>query len=77
MNCAELISFLADFLEGHLPPETVATFEKHLERCTSCTAYLATYRETILMARRAARAPRPDVSDAPEELIAAILASKP
>ncbi|HET8798829.1 MAG TPA: zf-HC2 domain-containing protein [Thermoanaerobaculia bacterium] len=75
MKCEELISFLADYLDGLLPAETLASFEKHLEGCRSCRAYLATYRETILMARSATQSPRLDVSDAPEELIKAILAA--
>jgi anti-sigma factor RsiW len=75
MKCEELISFLAGYLDGLLPLETLATFEKHLEGCRSCRAYLATYRETILMARKAAQAPRLEISDAPEELVRAILAA--
>ncbi|MGN6182331.1 MAG: anti-sigma factor family protein [Thermoanaerobaculia bacterium] len=75
MKCEEFIAFLADYLDELLPRETIARFELHLAGCRSCTAYLATYRETILMARNAANAARLDVRDAPEELIAAILAS--
>lgn len=75
MKCEELISFLADYLDGLLAPEIAATFESHLEGCRSCRAYLATYRETIRMARNAVSAPELNVNEAPEELIAAILAS--
>ena len=78
LNCKELISFLADYLDGGLLPETLALFEKHLEGCRSCRAYLSSYRETILMVRRvSAPVVRPDLRDAPEELISAILAAAP
>ena len=53
MNCSELITtFLADYFDGTLPPDTLADFEHHLDVCESCVAYLRTYRETITMAAR-------------------------
>ncbi len=37
MNCSELITtFLADYFEGTLPPDTLADFEHHLDVCESC-----------------------------------------
>ena len=74
MNCREAIEFLADYIEGALAPRTHAEFERHLSVCASCTAYLASYRETIVIARLAARDAVLD--DAPEELIEAILRSR-
>ena len=76
MNCSELItSFLADYFDGTLPPDTLADFEHHLDVCESCVAYLRTYRATITMAVAAGTAPRVDVQDVPEELVKAILDS--
>lgn len=75
MTCQELLSFLGDYVDGLLPADAVVTFEIHLQGCRSCAAYLTSYRETIRMAHGATRAPRLDVSDAPEELVAAILAA--
>ncbi|MEO8380583.1 MAG: zf-HC2 domain-containing protein [Acidobacteriota bacterium] len=70
MNCSELITtFLADYLEGHLPPDTLADFEHHLDVCASCVAYLRSYRETITLAAGAGVVPE----DIPEELVAVIL----
>lgn len=71
MKCEEFITFLADYLDGELPPETVERFQRHLDVCRSCTAYLATYRETILMARGVGV----ELNDVPEGLVAAVLAS--
>ena len=74
MKCADLIStFLADYLEHRLAPETLADFEHHLDVCPSCVAYLRSYRETIAMSVAAGRAPRLGLQDVPEELVAAIL----
>jgi anti-sigma factor RsiW len=75
MNCQSFISFLADYLDQGLPPDVTAGFEQHLAVCASCTAYLATYRETIRMARASASASELALSEAPEELIAAVLAA--
>lgn len=74
MNCSELITtFLADYFDGTLPPDTLDDFEHHLDVCESCVAYLQSYRETITMAGAAGTAPRVDVQDVPEDLVKAIL----
>jgi anti-sigma factor RsiW len=76
MNCSELITtFLADYFDGTLPPDTLADFEHHLDVCDSCVAYLRSYRATITMAGAAGTAPRVDMQDVPEELVKAILNS--
>ena len=73
ITCRELISFMDDYVAGGLPPAKVVEFERHLKVCPSCVAYLASYRETIRLAR-AAVAP-PAVEDVPPELLTAILAT--
>jgi anti-sigma factor RsiW len=75
LPCSEIIEFLADFLEGLLPPATRDEFERHLAVCASCVAYLATYRETIKAARLCELRDDRLTSDAPDELIEAILRS--
>lgn len=77
MTCRDFITFLREYLEEDLAPAEKARFETHLELCPSCVAYLQTYRQTIDLAREAFRdseAPVPD--EVPEELVAAILASR-
>jgi len=71
MICKEVIAFLDEYVAGQLNPERRAAFEHHLSRCDSCVAYLASYRETIRMARAAT----PAIEDVPPELITAILAT--
>jgi len=78
MNCSELITnFLADYIDGQLPPETLADFEHHLDVCPSCVAYLQSYRSTIQLAAGASLAQRAEqgkaAEDVPEELVAVIL----
>jgi hypothetical protein len=46
LTCREVIELLADYLEQSLAPETLAEFERHLDRCPPCIAYLNTYRKT-------------------------------
>jgi predicted anti-sigma-YlaC factor YlaD len=76
MNCTELITeFLADYVDARLDEQTLADFEHHLDVCPSCVDYLRTYRDTIALAT-ATRTTPPDLDDAPEELIAAILATR-
>lgn len=76
MKCSDLITnFLAEYLEGTLPPETQAEFEQHLDGCSSCVAYLLTYRMTVAMTAAAGREPQLAADDVPEDLVRAILAS--
>jgi anti-sigma factor RsiW len=75
ITCQELIAFLGDYIAGELPPAMQLEFERHLAVCSSCVAYIASYRETIRLARAAANAPQLRVEDAPEDLVRAILAT--
>lgn len=75
IRCEELIAFLDDYLDDALPPARRAEFERHLAVCASCVAYLASYRETIRLAKAAAEAPELRVEDVPAELVNAVLAS--
>lgn len=74
-DCKELITFLGDYLARELPPERNLEFERHLAICESCVQYLASYQETIRMARAAVDPPRLAVEEMPADLINAILAS--
>jgi mono/diheme cytochrome c family protein len=53
MTCRELADFLADYLSDDLSAETRTQFEQHLSRCPNCRQYLADYRATIELGRRA------------------------
>ena len=74
MNCREFIGFLAEYLDGEMETVVLARFEEHLAECDSCTAYLASYRQTILAARLVSNASL--MNEAPEELIQAVLRSR-
>ena len=80
MTCRELADFIIDYVDGGLAADVLAQFERHLTRCPNCVRYLSAYRTSIAVGRRAldedADAPAIQ-SGAPEDLIAAILASRP
>ena len=74
MNCREFTEFLHDYLLA----EVRAEFDRHLAECPWCVAYLDSYKKTMQLARTAL-APAEDApppSDAPEELIQAILRAR-
>ena len=52
--------------------EIRAAFERHLDACANCRAYLATYAATMRMTRRAAAE---DPAAIPDDLLEAIVAS--
>ena len=73
MTCQQLIDFIGRYRENELSGDERTEFDRHLEICPSCVAYLKTYEQTVLLARASAdeRVP-PDV---PESLVKAILSA--
>ena len=47
LTCVELVELVTDYLEGALSAEDSDRFERHLEACSGCTAYVDQFRETI------------------------------
>ena len=76
ITCRELIDFLVDYFESGLTEQQSADFQRHLSRCPSCRAYLATYEKTMRAEKSAMRYDDSANEDAPEDLIRAILASR-
>jgi len=75
ITCEEVLTFLLEYVSGELAEERVAEFERHLERCSSCTAYLDSYRKTVELTRGAS-ALEGDLDEMPADLIAAVLAAR-
>jgi anti-sigma factor RsiW len=71
MNCREFTEFLHEYLFGDLPAEERAEFDKHLDKCPWCIAYLDRYRKTIQLERIALATSEGQghPGAAPEELI--------
>jgi anti-sigma factor RsiW len=78
MNCREFTEFLHDYLLGGLLAEVRAEFDRHLAKCPWCVAYLDSYKKTMQLARAAFAAAEdpPPPSDAPEELIQAVIRAR-
>ena len=77
MTCREFADFMMDYLSGELSSESRAEFEYHLSLCSNCRMYLASYRESVKLGKRAFD----DEDDAlpaevPEQLVNAILAAR-
>ena len=74
MTCRDFADFLADYLAGELPADTLDSFEAHIAVCPNCVRYLAQYRDSMAMGQRAFADLSGSVSDdVPEDLISAIL----
>lgn len=77
LSCREFVEFLADYVAGQLSAASLARFNVHLARCTSCASYTRTYREAIRLGQDALRCPDERVpDDVPEDLLRAILAAR-
>lgn len=77
MTCQELVEFLMDYLDGSLSETERRCFEEHLAECPDCVAYLATYQESIRLAKDACTAGDDAfLPEVPDDLIRAILEAR-
>lgn len=77
ISCREFENFILAYLEGELPARQLRTFELHIRICRECRDYLAAYRLSTELARRAFEDPdQPLPEDVPDDLVKAILAAK-
>jgi anti-sigma factor RsiW len=78
VTCREFADFMADYLSGEMAPEAREQFDHHLSLCVNCQRYLASYRETVALGKRAFADEDAELpQDVPEQLVKAILATKP
>jgi anti-sigma factor (TIGR02949 family) len=77
VTCREFIDFLMAYLDGELPPDQRQEFERHINKCGPCVAYLDTYQATIRLGKSACKELDKEVPDCvPDELVDAILAAR-
>ncbi len=77
MTCRELTEFLAEYLSKELASGQLREFERHLEGCEPCVAYLKGYEAAVKLGKVAFKDPDELVPDkVPEELVQAILAAR-
>ena len=77
VTCQEFEEFIIDYFEDDLAPRARRIFEWHLRFCPECRAYLARYRRTIDLGRRAFVDPEDPVPEnVPEDLVRAVLAAR-
>lgn len=77
ITCREVSDFLNEYVEGELSADRRAVFERHLAICGECRDYLASYRATIQLGKRALTQDDLGVdAKLPEKLVQAILAAK-
>lgn len=63
-----------DYLDGELAAAPRRIFDEHLAECPDCVRYVERYQQTVRLAKAAVDAETE--SDAPEPLVAAILAAR-
>jgi anti-sigma factor RsiW len=73
ITCRELIGFIADYMDGQLPPPALEDFHRHIAYCVSCRAYLQSYEWTVRLGKVSVLENSATVEEAPEELVQAIL----
>ena len=73
ITCREMLTFLAEYLSGALPPARREAFDEHLSRCPECVAYVNNYQAIVGLAKRASE-PLPD--EVPEDLVRALVAAR-
>ena len=77
MTCRDFADFLHRYLAATLPAPIASRFERHLSVCPNCQRYLAQYRDTVALGRRAFDELADTVPvDVPDDLVAAILTAR-
>lgn len=74
ITCKQLIEFIAAYVAGELDDGPRELFERHLDICPSCRAYLDSYRKTMALVQELAT--DEPLDDVPEELVATILGAR-
>lgn len=62
ITCRQMVDLLSDYVDGYLEPTVARQLGAHLRGCTECTAFLQTFKETLVLTREAA------CEEMPEEL---------
>jgi hypothetical protein len=76
LTCRDVIGLLLDYLEEALGPDIVADFERHLQDCAPCRAYLKTYERTRRLTGEVTRVEMPEeLKDRLRELLLGRLGS--
>ena len=70
-TCREVLDFLGDYHAGELDPMRASAFDRHLDLCPGCRAYVDSYQRVVEMEKDAFA--DPELRDPPDELIEAIL----
>jgi hypothetical protein len=73
LSCAEICSFLCDYVDGTLEGPSKAAFDAHVAGCAHCKEYLETYAETIRLSKRCCCPKLQPPPPLPEDMIAAIV----
>ncbi len=74
ITCLEFENFIQNYLDDTLPIKQRKLFEWHMRICKECRDYLAAYKRAIELGQATlGSANEPVPSDAPEDLIQAIL----
>ena len=74
ITCREFEDFILAYLEGELTQRQRSIFELHLKVCRDCRDYLAAYRRTLELSKRAFDAESEELpEDVPEDLVKAVL----
>jgi anti-sigma factor RsiW len=47
LTCKEIVELVTDYIEGALPPDLRARFDRHMTACDPCVVYLEQMRQTI------------------------------
>jgi anti-sigma factor RsiW len=78
MTCREFVTLLDGYVHGEIPEDQRAVFDRHLDGCEACAAYLETYRAVIRLGKAAFDCPDDEVPpEVPRDLVEAILALRP
>lgn len=75
ISCQACVDFILDYIEGVLPAQEKATFERHMNICPNCVTFVENYKKTAAMAQTVGTSPE-DAPPVPAKLVEAILKAR-
>jgi anti-sigma factor RsiW len=68
-----MFGFLSEYVDGRLPESEKATFQRHLDQCPDCVAFVNTFRACPKLIKAAVTE---DCCPVPPDVVTAILAAR-
>jgi len=76
LTCRQVLDYLSDYVDAHLPAAERARLDEHLAGCPQCVDYLENFKATLAACPSLRDSEFDAIQTVPEQLLQAILAAR-